>query len=202
MVERIHGMDEAARSSRARSIDRLNGGDWMPLAVKKAADVKLKPEWNEELEHYKKKCRFTDEEAKFISELSRKLNLSPQRVIETIGLNSPRGKLNVEAIDDLKISIPEIERRLGENKRKLEKMKKEKEEEKSKGVKGFFNKIKDMVLEEEKLLEVDIKLDEHRLEKYKKIKSVLEELSNNPKKDEITKKINKHTNFKPATEIL
>ncbi|MEM3430927.1 MAG: hypothetical protein QXW80_04205 [Candidatus Micrarchaeia archaeon] len=172
----------------------------MPFAIKKADSIK--PEWKEELEHYKKKCKFTDEEAKFILKLAEKNGLSPQRIIETIGLNSPRGKLRTEAIDDLNISIPEIEKRLVENKMKLEKMKKDKKSEEIKGVKKLITKIKDMILEEEKLLEADIKIDEHRLKRYKNIKAILEELNKNPKKDEITKKINKNTNFKSAEELF
>ncbi|MCS7109361.1 MAG: hypothetical protein NZ903_01015 [Candidatus Micrarchaeota archaeon] len=155
----------------------------------------ISEEWKRQMEYFSRKCKFTKEEEALIMKISKKVNLPPQRVIETIGVNSPYGKLDEDAISNLEISIAWYLKNISKNEEKLKQL-----VNKNKEKKGIFEKIKGMFSEEE-LLKSEIEHDKRRVERYKKIKTILEEVKNSIYGEEITKKINKNTNYKSMQEM-
>jgi hypothetical protein len=133
----------------------------------------LDPNWKKQIEYFSKKCKLTEEEKKLVLNLSKKLNLEPQRVIETIGVNSNKGKISEETIKNYEISIQSLSESIQKDEKKLKEIKKNKKQE----TKSIIGKIKES-FSEEKILESEIEFKKRKLEKYKKIQNIIKNIKN------------------------
>ncbi|MCX8202337.1 MAG: hypothetical protein N3G74_00820 [Candidatus Micrarchaeota archaeon] len=165
----------------------------MPIKMKAASkESEINEEWKGQMEYFTKKCKFTKEEEKEIIKICKKVNLSPQRVIETIGVNSPYGKLREEEIGNLEIAISHTKARIANAEKRLNEIKGESGKES-----GILGKIKDM-FSEKRMYENELEVEKRRLKRYGQIKAILEEIKG---KDEIIRKIKKNTNYKSKEEM-
>lgn len=149
-----------------------------------------------QLQYFQKKCGFTEKEAAWIMNISKKVNLEPQRVIETIGVNSPKGKLNKESIDSLLISIPQVEKEIKEKERKLKELESEKGKKETKG-KGILSKL---FGGDEEVIKSEIEHEKRKLNRFKNILTILTEFEKSGM-PEIAEKIHDKTNYRPKEEL-
>ena len=192
MVERLHGMEEAARSNRARSMNyATKRGDLMPvMKMKNPKEEERINEYKKQINYWKNKCGLTDKEAEKIMNYAKQKNIKPDRIIETIALNAT----NEDGKCDVKPKVQDYDNVIKAMKKELEEIKKTPKDQKPKSkFVQFVEKLEKIVQKED--YETALK---RKINWYEKIRDVLNKFSNDY---ELINKIKERSGIKTKDEM-
>ena len=163
----------------------------MPAMKMKNPEQEKMNNFKKQIEYWKNKCGLKEKEVKKILSYAEKTNIEPSRIIETIALNATNedGNWGIRTkVHDYDIAIESMQKELNEIKKKPKEQK-----PKSKFVK-FLEKIDNLIKKEdyENILK-------RKIERYKRIRDVLNEFSND---EELIKKIKEKSGIKTKDEML
>ena len=193
MVERLHGMEEAARSNRARSINyATKRGDPMPaMKMKNQKEIEEEKKYKNQADQWYKKCDLTYNERKKILDYATKTKIEPNRIIETIALNA----INEDEKWGVKTKVQDYDNAIKAMKKELEEIKKTPKDQKPKSIfVQFVEKLEKIVQKED--YETALK---RKINWYEKIRDVLNKFSNDY---ELINKIKERSGIKTKDEMM